>query len=149
MKTSAVLPGVLLSLVLAFGQAHLAVSAATTPAKPAKPAAQEAPPKIPGVEIARPNGTYLGMEVVDGKFKLSFYDAKKKAMPADITRALVRWPNKRGPGDFRSPMSLSGEALVSAKPVQPPYVFNAYLTLLQGEGDAAEAVESYVVPFRG
>ena len=43
----------------------------------------------------------------------------------------------------------SGTSLVGAKPVVPPFNFNVYLTLLQGEGDEAKAVENYTVPFKG
>lgn len=106
-------------------------------------------PKIPGTTIPRANGTFLGLEVVGGNFKLSFYDKKKKLMPIDVTRATARWPNKKAAtaGDNRTVLNGSGTALVGAKPVVPPLVFNVYITLLQGEGDGAKAVETYVVPF--
>lgn len=132
---------------------------ATAPVKPSakkddkaakkddKPKQEE--PKITGTVIARPNGTFLGLEVVGGNFKLSFYDKKKKAMAVDVTRATARWPNVRSPGDNRTVLNVSGTALVGTKPVVPPFNFNVYLTLLQGEGDAARAVETYTVPFRG
>lgn len=106
-------------------------------------------PKIPGQTITRSNGTFLGLEVVDGNFKLSFYDKKKKPMPVDVTRATARWPNDRGRGDLRTVLNPSGKALVGARPVNPPYLFKLYLTLLQGEGDEAKAVENYVIDFRG
>lgn len=142
------------------------VLAAQTPAAPAKtatpkaPAAKAAPagkvekkeeplPKIPGTEITRTNGTKLGLEVVDGRFKLTFYDKKNKAMAVDVTRATARWPNPRSPGDNRTVLNGSGTALVGQKPVIPPYTFNVFLTLLQGEGDEAKAVENYTVQFRG
>jgi len=123
----------------------------------AAPAAKTAPlpvvveeePKIPGTSVKRDNGTWLGLEVVGGNYKLSFYDKKKKAMPPDVTRANARWPNPRARGDDRTVLNLSGKALVGAKVVLPPYVFNVYLTLLKGEGDEAKAVETYVIPFRG
>lgn len=132
------------------------LSAQTPPAKPAKPGAKakvEAPkeeePVIPGQTITRANGTFLGLEVVSGRFKLSFYDATKKPMTPDVTRANARWPNTRGPGDNRTVLNPSGNALIGSKPVLPPLIFNVYITLLQGEGDEAKAVESLVVPFRG
>ena len=106
-------------------------------------------PKIPGQTIARPNGTLLGLEVVGGNFKLSFYDQKKKPMAIDVTRATARWPNDRGRGDLRAVLNPSGKALVGSKPVKPPYNFTVYLTLLRGEGDEAKAVENYVIAFRG
>ena len=77
---------------------------ATKPADPKAPAAKTAPakatpgtakpgakkeelPKIPGAMITRANGTLLGLEVVGGNFKLTFYDKKHKPMAMDVTRA--------------------------------------------------------------
>ena len=87
--------------------------------------------------------------MVGGNFKLSFYDKKKKLMAVDVTRATAKWPNPRAPGDNRTVLNGSGTALVGAKPVVPPFTFTVYLTLLQGEGAEAKAVESFVVPFHG
>jgi hypothetical protein len=113
------------------------------------PVVKEEEPKIPGTSIKRDNGTWLGLEVVGGNYKRSFYDEKKKPMSPDVTRASARWPDPRGRGDDRTILNRSGNALVGAKVVLPPFVFNVYMTLLQGEGDEAKAVESYVIPFRG
>ncbi len=125
---------------------------ATDPKAAAKdPKKKEEEPKIPGVTIQRPNGTFLGLEVADGKFKLSFYDKKKKPMAVDVTRATARWPNTRSSTvawNF-TVLNTAGKALVGIKPVLPPYAWNVYLTLLQGEGDNAKAVETYTVPFHG
>ena len=125
-----------------------AAPAKTTPAKKDEKKKEEEP-KIPGMTIARPNGTFLGLEVVGGNFKLSFYDKKKKAMTVDVTRATARWPNPRARGDNRTVLNVSGTALVGQKPVVPPFNFNVYLTLLQGEGEEAKAVENYTVAFKG
>jgi hypothetical protein len=146
-----------LALLLSVSVLHAQAPAPAAPAKPAAPAAKtpakkevkkEELPKIPGINIARPNGTWLGLEVVDTKFKLSFYDAKKKLMPMDVTRATARWPNPRSPGNNFTVLNGSGSALFGVKPVLPPFVFNVYLTLLRGEGDDAQAVENYTVQFR-
>lgn len=128
---------------------------ATPATPPAKPTAKkedkktEKEPVIPGMTIVRPNGTFLGFEAAGGKFKLSFYDKKKKPMAVDVSAGLARWANVRGPGDVRSPMTISGTALVTAKPATPPFSYNVFITLLQGEGDDAKAVETYTVQFRG
>jgi hypothetical protein len=106
-------------------------------------------PVIPGMTLVRPNGTFIGFEAVGGKFKLSFYDKKKKPMAVDVDGGLAHWANTRGPGDIRSPLSVSGTALISAKPAIPPFNFNVYITLLKGEGESAKAVETYTVQFRG
>lgn len=134
--------------------------AQTTPAaKPAapgsKPAApgttgpvkKEEEPKIPGTVINRSNGAFLGLEVVGGNFKLSFYDKKKKPVSPDVTRASARWPNPRSvTGPNRTVLNPSGAALVGSKPVLPPFTFTVHLTLLQGDGEDAAVVESYDVP---
>ncbi len=129
------------------------VDAKAAPAQPApakKEVKKEAPlPKIPGMVLNRPNGNFLGLEVVGGNFKLTFYDKKHKPMAVDVTRANARWNNPKKSGDDRTVLNGSGTALVGAKPVMPPYVFNVYLTLLQGEGEEAKAVENYTVAFRG
>ncbi len=154
-----------LFLVFAASLAHAQGSPVAKPAdskavpeKPADPKAapakkevkKEAPlPKIPGTVITRPNGTFLGLEVVEGNFKLTFYDKKHKPMAVDVTRGAARWPNPHARGDSRTVLNGSGTALVGAKPVQPPFTFNVYLTLLQGEGEEAKVVESYTVEFRG
>jgi hypothetical protein len=141
---------------------------ATVPAKVADPKAKAADPKaeakdakkevkkeelpkIPGTVINRPNGNFLSLEVVGGNFKLSFYDKKHKLMTVDVTRATARWPNKRSatPSEFRTVLNGSGTALVGAKPVLPPFNFTVFLTLLDGEGDGAKAVETYQVAFGG
>lgn len=129
-----------------------------TPAVPAKgkdaakPGVKKEEPmgKIEGTELARPNGLFLGLTLAEGKFKLTFYDKKKKPTKVDVTRGLARWPNIHGPGDNRAVLNSDGvNSLVGAQFVRPPYVFKLYLTLLNGDGDAAEVVETYVVDFRG
>lgn len=128
-----------------------AAKAAPTKAAPAKKdeKKKEELPKIPGTVINRPNGNFLSLEVVGGNFKLTFYDKKHKPMAVDVTRATARWPNPRSPGDNRTVLNGSSTFLVGARPVIPPFNFNVYLTLLQGEGDEAKAVENYTVPFKG
>jgi hypothetical protein len=121
--------------------------AATTQAKvlEKKPEVER---KIPGVTIPRTDGTYLGLEVVSGNFKLSFYDKKKKPVAVDVSRATARWPNIRSAlGDNRTVLNPSGLALIGTKPVLPPHNFIVRLTLLKGEGDTAKAVENYTVQF--
>ena len=125
------------------------------PAKPAnttKPGVKKEEPmgKIEGTELTRPNGLYLGLALVDGKFKLTFYDKKKKPSTVDVARGLVRWANIHGPGDNRAVLNSDGaHSLIAPQFVRPPYVFKVYLTLMKGDGDKAEVVESYVVDFHG
>ena len=123
--------------------------AVTPPVKKVEKPKVPKEPVIPGMTLVRPNGTFIGFEAVDGKFKLSFYDKKKKPMAVDVDGGLARWANTRGPGDIRSPLAVSGTAMITAKPAIPPFNFNVYITLLKGEGESAKAVETYTVQFRG
>jgi hypothetical protein len=146
---------VLFLAVLAFSSVSLSAQSA----KPATPAKAElkkaAEPKIEGITIARPNGTFLGISLEGGTFKLSFYDKQKKKVAPDVPRAAARWNPTQKTGSDRIILnpSADGHSLVGNRPVRPPYVFKLYLTLLQpepvaGSGSAEQATESYVVDFR-
>ena len=160
-------PRALLAVSVLFGSLT-ALPAQTTPAPaapaalaaPAKPAdktakkdakkAEEKEGKIVGQALNRANGTFLGLTLEEGKFKLTFYDKKKKPMAVDVTRAIARWPNVHGPGDNRTVLNPAGpNALLGAQFVRGPYSFKLFITLLKGEGDAAQAVETFTVDFRG
>lgn len=141
--------------VLMFGGLSLSAQPAkpVAPVQPADKAAVE--PKIAGVTVQRSNGTYLGVSLENGSFKLSFYDAKKKPALPDVPRAAARWNPSQKVGSDRIILnpSADGKALVGNKPVRPPYVFKLYLTLLKGEesSDGAaptQAVETYTIDFR-
>jgi len=128
---------------------------ATKPADAAKPADAKKPVKkeepmgkVEGIVLTRPNGLNLGLKLVDGKFKLTFYDKKKKPAKVDVTRGMARWNNVHGPGDNRTVLNPDGaHSLVGTQFVRGPYAFKLFITLLQGDGDAAEAVETYTVDF--
>jgi hypothetical protein len=132
---------------------------ATKPSAPGKaaPAAKKADPKeeaegkIEGTTLNRPDGRFLGLTLEGGKYKLTFYDKKKKPEKLDVTRATARWPNLHGPGDNRAVLNAAGDGtyLLGAQFVRGPYAFKLFLTLLRGEGENAQAVETYTVDFRG
>ena len=158
-----------------FAQAALPAAA---PAKAAKPAAKPVTPapakapaatgakaeakkddkkkedekegKIAGQTIPRANGTFLGLEVVGGNFKLSFYDKKKKPMAVDMDRANLRWVITGKADNERAVLTPGGDgkAMTTAKYVKPPYNFKVFITLVKGEGDSAQT-ESHTVDFRG
>ena len=113
---------------------------------------EEPPAKIAGMEISRGAKGFLGLELVEGTFKLSFYDAKKKPMAPDVARAALRWDVKYKVGPERSVLNPSGDgkSLGSPKTVRPPYAFKLFITLLKeaAEGDEG-AGESFTVDFRG
>lgn len=107
--------------------------------------------KIEGMEIARPNGHFLGLTVDGGQWKLTFYNEKKKPEKVDVTRATARWVIPMKADNERTVLNpgSDGHSLVGSRFVRPPYHFKLFLTLLKGEGDAAEAVENYSVDYRG
>jgi hypothetical protein len=123
-------------------------SASKTPAAPATP--EKDPPKIEGMEIKRGAG-FMGLAVVGGNFKLTFYDAKKKLVPPDVARAALRWSVNYKPLDERAVLNPSsdGKALTSSKVVKPPYLFKLFITLIPAAGSEETSSETYVVDFRG
>jgi hypothetical protein len=143
---------VFLAAVIAAG----ALQAQTKPApKPGAPKQdtkkEEEMGVIEGMTLARPNGHFLGLTLEGGKYKLTFYDKKKKPEKVDVTRATARWPNMHGPGDNRTIMNPAGDGtfLMGAQFVRGPYAFKLFITLLRGEGNEAVGVETYTVDFRG
>ncbi len=123
----------------------LAVAGAAT-TKPSTPAGkpEEKQPVIEGYEIARKSSGYLGLEVVGGNFQLSFYDEKKRPVPADVARATARWnpPQKTGSAFAVLNPSGDGKTLTGNKFVRPPLNFIVFINLLNAAG---EATESYTV----
>jgi len=97
--------------------------------------------KIDGLEIKRPSGTYLGVEISGGRMIVRFYDEKKQGVPADAARASARWnPSQKSGSQFMVlNRSEDGKALVGAQSVQPPYNFRLFLTLLSAEGTVLES----------
>ncbi len=165
-------------LVLAFASLAVAVARAQTPTPapapnrtapaakstlPAKnapaakaPAAktvkkEEPPPKIEG--ITSPRGkNFLGIQIVNGTFKRSFYDEKKKPMAADVSRAVLRWDPKYKVGKERLLLGVGedGKSLSSPKNIRPPYNFKLYITLLKDVSEAEDpAGETFVIDFTG
>jgi len=148
-------PAVLLSAVIAVGVMQAQTPPVSKPPAPGKATPEvkkeEAMGVIEGTTLNRPNGHFLGLTLQDGKYKLTFYDKKKKPEKIDVTRATARWPNMHGPGDNRTVLNPTGDgtSLMGAQFVRGPHAFKLFLTLLSGEGDQAAGVESYTVDFRG
>lgn len=151
MKAIIVLAGLLAAGSFALAQGDVpSVSSpgGKAPKKGAAPAKGDAAAaKIEGIEIARAKG-FLGIQVANGGFKLSFYDEKKKPVAADLPRAMLRWDPKGKTGQERAVLTGSNGAtfLASDKFVRPPYNFKLFITLTK-EG-SEEPAESYVVDFR-
>jgi hypothetical protein len=110
-----------------------------TPRPTARPTpTPQAEPTVPGFVITRKNGGYLALELEDSKFKLSFYDEKKKRVTPDVPRAALRWRPRNKAGEVRTILNPAGEVLRSPTHVSPPYLFSAFLTLLDAEGNTVE-----------
>ncbi|WP_438480043.1 hypothetical protein [Oleiharenicola lentus] len=137
---------VLLALICSAAALQAQVPAKKNTAKPVEKKVEE--PKIPGQVLTRSNGTFLSLTLEEGKFKLGFYDAKKKAMAPDVARAVARWPNVHGPGQNRSVLNPAddGKSLLSAQFVRGPYAFTLILVLIKGDGEEGE---TYSVRFQG
>jgi hypothetical protein len=101
-------------------------------------ASQVEEPKIPGLTIPRAKGGFLGLEITqNSNFKLSFYDENKKPVPADVSRANLRWPVQYSKFDERTVLTPTddGLALTSNKFVRPPYTFRLFITLVVDGSD--------------
>jgi len=134
----------------ASGAKTMAAEAKATAAKKAaadKAAKKEEPPKIEVMEIGRGAKGFLGLQVVGGNFKLSFYDAKKKPVAPDVVRAVLRWTPNYKPGTEIYVLGAGdGKSLSAPKTVRAPYSFKLFMSLfVEGEENP---VESYVVDFR-
>lgn len=114
-----------------------------------KPAADEAAASIPGITIERHEGRgYLGIEVVDHNYQLTFYDQDKKPTAADYPRALLRWSPRTKSGDERFILNLGDDphTLTSPRFVRPPYNFQLFITLLND--DPEMPTQTYAIRFQ-
>ncbi len=137
----------LCGLLLAGGAGHLQ-AAPGVPAQQGAAATDEEMGEILGIEIARANGRYLGLEIVSGNFKLTFYNEKKKPEPVDVARATARWQARTKPFREFNVLNPSGDghSLAGNRFVRPPHIFIVYLTLMHESGEVAE---SHQVQFGG
>lgn len=148
---------ILLAVLLALGLG--AMAAAQTPKKaPAakspteKAGAKKEEPKIEGVEVLRGERGFLGVQIVNGTFKLNFYDKAKKPTEPDVARAALRWDPKYKVGEERVVLNPTGDgkSLSSPKVIRPPHQFKLYITLIKeaiGEGQSPVS-ESFVIDFK-
>jgi hypothetical protein len=131
------------SLLMAASIGIVVPLTAQTSAKPVKPAPApaEEPAKIPGIELPRQKGGFLGVTVDGPRLVVKFYDVDKKPVAVDVARAAARWDPINKTSDVRTVLNPDegGKALISPLVVQPPLVFKVYLTLLDAEGNALES----------
>jgi hypothetical protein len=123
---------------------------AATPAPKGAAEKKEEVATIEGLTIPR-GDRFLGLQIKDGNFRLTFYDAKKKPMPPDVARAVLRWDTKAKSGPERALLTPGGDAhsLTSERVIRPPYLFKLTI-ILMGNNPAADEVggEVHVVDFR-
>lgn len=125
------------------------MAAPTAPDAPAADTKAKEEREVAGVAIARPGGGFLGLEIVNNNYVLSFYTADKEKTAPDVTRATMRWPVKYQPTDERTVLNpgSDGTSLTSPKVVRPPHNFRVFIALFV-EGNES-AVETYSVDVRG
>lgn len=126
-----------------------AAKAAPDPKAAAKK--DEAPGKIEGFEIARGERGFLGLQIVNSTFKLSFYDSKKKLVAPDVATAILRWNVSYQKQPERVLLVPSDKALTSERTIKPPYSFRVSISLFKepltgGDGSDAGA-ETFSVDF--
>lgn len=104
--------------------------------------------KIDGMEIPRGTG-FLGVQISNGVFKITVYNAKKKPTAADFTRVALRWQPANQKGPERTLLLPAGGIGVfsSEKIVKPPHRFRLFITLIKGDGDDAP-VENLTLEFQ-
>jgi hypothetical protein len=141
----------LLALVFSVGVVFTCLAADQKKA-PGKDAKKEESAKIEGVVVPRGDKGFLGIQIINSTYKVTFYDPKKKPTAPDMGRAILRWRPNYKPTEERYVLNPGGDefSLVSPRVVRPPYVFKLYITLLKGEAGAEgdqSAGENYVVDF--
>jgi hypothetical protein len=133
---------------LVFGLVALALTAPLGALAKAKPT-PEPEGTISGTAIARANGGWLGLELRDHAFRLTFYDENKKPVPADATSAVLRWPVRYQPNDERTLLTPTDDpsVLASSYWVKGPLAFKLHIVLLTET--KSDSPESYVIDFHG
>jgi hypothetical protein len=130
------------------------LSAAPTPTP-----TEESEGTISGMPIQRAQGGWLGIEIKDQCFRMTFYNDRKRPVRADVAGAVLWWPVQYQPNNERVELTGSDDPAVlsSTKAIRPPYTFKLHITLLTDTnssgsnpyGAAAPDPESYVVDFSG
>jgi hypothetical protein len=132
--------------LLAFaGVALTAVCGAAS--RPTPTPTQEKEGTISGIPVQRPQGGWLGVEVKDHNFRITFYDDKKKPVPADVSSAVLWWPVHYQPNAERTQLlpTYDPAVLASGYAVKAPLTFKLHITLLTDS--KPDAAEIYVIDF--
>jgi hypothetical protein len=100
--------------------------------------------KILGYAVKRPQGGWIGLEIKDSNFRLTFYNDKKKPIPADRSSATLKWSVHYQPNPERTELLPTDNpaVLASAYSVRAPYLFKLHVTLL---ADGLPDPETYII----
>ena len=112
---------------------------------------KEKEPEIKGVVVPRGEKGFLGVEIVGGGFKITFYDEKKKPRQPDVDRAALRWDAKYKIGQERLVLNpdADGKSLSNPRTIRPPYHFKLFITLVRDATETEKPVnETHVIDFR-
>jgi hypothetical protein len=114
---------------------------------------------VSGFAIHRAGGGWLGIEIKDQNFWMTFYNEKKKPVAADASAAVLWWnvPYQTNPERTELTSGSNPAVLASAYTIRPPYTFKLHITLLSDpnagaaptNGAAPPAPEAYVVDYSG
>ena len=104
---------------------------------------------IAGTPVQRGQGGWIGIELKDNNWVLTFYNEKKKPTPADVSSAIFWWPVRYQPNVERTELLPSDNAavLASAYSVKAPHTFILHIVLLKA--DKPDYAESYVINYSG
>jgi len=123
-----------------------AVCASAAPAAADAPTDSEKEGTISGIAVKRDKGGFIGVDLKGGSFQITFYNDKKKPVPADRSSAVLHWPVHYQPNQERTELLPTDDpaVLASPYPVKPPHTFKLFISLFtEGSSD----VESYVIDF--
>lgn len=138
------LPSVFALAVLALFAPVVSPAQTASVAPDASAAEKEEAPKIPGVEIARPGGGFLGLRTEGVTLRVTFYDKDKKKIPADAVRISARW--RDGKPRLAVLVPSAPDTLSSPGVFQRPFNYLVFLTVI-GPDDAV--IESHSLMLAG
>jgi hypothetical protein len=107
---------------------------------------QEKEGKIAGYAHKRPQGGWIGLEIKDSTFRMTFYNDKKKPIPADRSSAALKWSVHYQPNPEHTELQPTDNpaVLASAYSVRAPYLFKLHVTLL---ADGLAEPETFIIDF--
>jgi hypothetical protein len=126
---------------------------AAQPAAPGKgkDSVKEEAPQIEGMEVSRGDRGFIGVQIVDAKFRLNFYDQDKEPVAPDVSRATLRWDPRYKIGQEQVVLIPGGgpNVLTSERVIRPPYLFKLFIVLVKDAADGEEPIlETHVIDFR-